>query len=836
MWWLLWACAGGTDGPGISDAGMLGSGRFWHPYRVSDAHVAADGSLLTLAGGAVFRWSPQGELLSKTELDGCTESSLNHGIFSVGGDWVLTSCMWVGEPGVWRTSGGARVIPAEDVGSSWLCGDALWDYVDGELVRITLPDGDRAPVSGDTRGGLVCVADQWLIDERGHRIDLDGTVSSLLADEPYLGLAGVDGDVVLARHDDRLVRIHGDGRMERGGELPFAPDVVMVHDGGLLAVDDDDQTWALDGDGQLVDGPWLAGSDGLSIRHAEGPLLSWQGGAWSWAGHRVFPVGPAPGPVGTTYEDIFFDDDELYLCRQRHCEARRLDDLDGGVRTVVLPRSFTDDTARSPSNRFLGMVGTDRLFRVEMDTGEVHTQPVSDWPDGISIDARGHFRWRLSSDDDEDDVYTTRVFERRDGAEVELGRWQESWLADPGWSVLRLGPMIRWPDGSTAGYADADSWFETPEGRVFLLSGYGARLEVFGPGGRQLAKAKGGDSMGRWADGAWVNRGRRIHFLGPDLQEQTRLVIPWDLGEFAAQGAASPDGSWFAAVRPDGRVQIWRIDVGAPTGRQAGAKRSDEVERLDPHTPTLRVGMQGMPSPIAVDRAPLYPQDHDLYDADERLQELASHSTEDTALVAMAAFAPRTQRERLALLASANRLLPSDEEVHDLWSRWVAVHRGGPYYDEGGEPRWPDGAAVAAELRRQVKQRELAPAVDALRAWHRARPLPEGPSFGVPGCHTEREEPSITPPVPPAEASSSRPRSSAEGLVVRVDDDGTPTWVGTLGSVRGDEARACWAVHDAQWTPATKAEQPVPYCMAVACREVPASAYTSTTDDADPPP
>lgn len=564
--WLL-GCAIGWDSPGVRPLGTIGDARFWHEHPVQDVHVQPDGSLLSFAGCAVSRWTADGVLQDKTPLEGCT-AGLNDGFFSPDGAWVAASGLWTGEQGVWRTSGGKRVHETDSITWSRFCGGALWD-VDGSkgFRRLDLASGKVTHPSGDHGTGILCVGDAWMLDSHGHRIDLDGTVVELPEPAASGDVVGQteDGRALVYLYDQRLVTVDRDGAVEAAGPAPDRPEKVMVLDGDLLVLDDgvDDVAWRIARDGRIVGGPWFAQGKGLGERSGMGALFVWKGVPWSWAGRRIFPLGEAAGPVDTTYERFFFDADELYLCHGSTCEARRLDALDT-VRHIDLPDGFNDESKRSPHGRFLGQYDTRHLFRTVLDTGEVQMQPVDAWVDGLSIDATGHFKWRLSNDDDDDDVYVTRVFERRAGEDVVLGEWRERALSDPGWSVLQLGPTMRWPDGTKAGHDDADNWFETPAGLVFLATEYGSGLEVY-DAGKIVHRRRGAvDTMGPWGDGAWVANGQKVIFLAADLTEKAQITVPWPLGDFSIEGAGSPDGRHFAARGPSGTLTLWRVGDGLP--------------------------------------------------------------------------------------------------------------------------------------------------------------------------------------------------------------------------------------------------------------------------------
>ena len=190
-----------------------------------------------------------------------------------------------------------------------------------------------------------------------------------------------------------------------------------------------------------------------------------------------------------------------------------------------------------------------------------------------------------------------------------------------------------------------------------------------------------------------------------------------------------------------------------------------------------------------------------------------------TVVLALAAASPRTQREKLSLFAAVHAFsLWDDAEVFELRQQWEALQQQRPYLDDYDDKQWPDPKAFAAELSRFVKQRKLGRAAEQLRAWQQTRPLPSGPAFGVEGCHAESDEPSMSAPQPPPSAASERPRSFQEALLVRVAEDGSPSWVGALGAGNGERFRACWALHDGAWTPAKKGEELVARCVVVPCR------------------
>ncbi len=775
--------------------GAVGSSRFWHEHQVQDVHVRGDGTLLSFAGCAVHRWSAAGELLEATALEGCTPG-LNDGYFSPDGLWIAASGLWTGEQGLWRVTGGKPVHVVESLYNARFCAGALWD-VDGArgFRRLDLETGEVDHPSGDHGTGFLCVGDAWMLDEHGHRIDPDGTVVELRDPGDSRAVVGAtDDEAFVYLYEQRLVRVDHEGQLSPSLPVPDVPERVVALGDEVLYLEDgvDDVAWRIGAGGRIVGGPWFAEGQGLGARRGMGALFLWNGVPWSWGGRRIFPLEEASGPVDTTNERFFLDEDELYLCRGGGCEVRRLDALDGPVRMLRLPDTFNDEAKLSPTHRFLGMHDTRQLFRVELDTGEVEVQPVPEWVDGLSIDARGHFRWRLSEDEDDDDVYVTRVYDRQDGQDVVLGTWREAWLSDPGWNVLQLGPTLRYTGGRTTGHDDADTWHETPDGHAFLVTGYGSVVEVYDPEGNRVQ-----------------HRTMRIDQLGP-----------WALGDMAVEGAGSPDGRHFAARGPDGTVHVWRVGAGIPL------PPAPPPEPLSPFAHDLAVGTQlGAPA-VAVEAASLFPEgwlDEVPAGVTMKHLELLGYLEEPTQLlVSMASFAPRTQPERLAQLETIQELSSGwdEEDLYALKGRWVALQRGGTFYDlDRGEDRVPDAGAVAADLSRLVKRHRAGKVVDAHRAWLATQPLPDAPAFGLEACHALATEPGLTPPQPSAEAASERPRALQDAIVVAVAADGTPSWVGSIDDTRSRAGRACWQKHDQPWTPATRDGVPEAMCVVVPCYE-----------------
>jgi len=824
---VILGCAIGADTAGIEAIGTIGDARFWHEHPIQDVHVHDDGTLLSFAGCTVHRWSAEGVLLEKVPLKGCT-GGLNDGFFSADGAWVAASGLWTGEQGVWRTTGGPRVHEVEGITWSRFCGGGLWD-VDGSkgFRRLDLATGEITHPSGEHGTGFLCVDDAWMLDEDGNRIDLDGSVVELPDAGDTRRVVGQthDGQAIVYLYEQRLILVDRDGLVEPGVPVVDVPEKVILHDGSFFVLDDgvDHVVWQVGADGRLV-GRHYAEGQGLGARAGMGALFVWGDAVWSWAGHRVFPLHEPAGPVDSTYEGFFFDADELYLCHGMRCEVRRLDALSAPPRILELPDRFSDDSKLSPYGRYLGQYDTKRLFRTNLDTGEVHAQPVSEWVDGLSIDSKGHFKWRLSSDDNEDGIYKTRVFEAQDEEEVMLGSWRESWLSDPGWTVLQLGPTMRWPGGKKAGYDDADNWFENPRGLVFLATLYGSGLEVYGDGGAEVASSKGRvDHMGPWGDGAWVGRGQKVLFLGSDLTEKARLTVPWPLGDMAVEGAASPDGRYFAARAPKGTVQVWRLpsSVATPLGELPAP------EAMPRHVPAVAPGAQlGAPA-FAIAEVALMP-DTDWWDGDlpdgmttGALEALGTLDEPQLLVVAMAAFAPRTQQERDEQLAAVRRLSTGwdSDELYTLKDHFLAVHEGGTYYDEDGDeaPAKPD--AMAKQLAAAVKRLKLRKSVEQYRQWRGVQPVSDRPAFGVAGCPPTANEVGATPPVPPASLGN---RTFSDSILVRVAADGTPSWVATGPNTRNDAARECFAAHRGPWAPAVKDGAPVDLCVRVPCWEPPA--------------
>ncbi len=288
------------------------------------------------------------------------------------------------------------------------CGGALWD-IDGGLRRQDLQTGEvTRPTGGDHGTGFACIDDAWLLDEHGHRIDADGTLVELPDIGDIRRIVGQtdDGRAIVYLYGEQLVLVDRDGGVAPGVPVVDTPEKVLLHDGVFHALADnvDDVVWHIGADGGCRIRPTPRGKGWAPERPWErsscGTARRGRGG-----GRRLFPLGAPSGPVDSTYERFFFDADELYLCHGRVCEARRLDALDGDVRQVQLPDGFSDESKLSPHARYLGQYDTQHLYRTTLDTGEVHAQPVSEWVDDLSVDAAGHIRWRLSQDEDEDDLY-----------------------------------------------------------------------------------------------------------------------------------------------------------------------------------------------------------------------------------------------------------------------------------------------------------------------------------------------------------------------------------------------------------------------------------------------
>jgi len=822
---ILLSCAVGADTPGIEAVGTVGDSAFWHEHPIGDVHVGVDGTLRTFAGCVITTWGADGAKRGETTLKGCT-AGLNDGLFSPDGEWVAASGLWTGEQGVWRSAGGKVVHKVESVTWSRFCAGGLWD-VDGSkgFRRLDLSTGEVTHPSGDHGTGFLCVDDAWMLDEHGHRIDPDGTVVELPDPGDSRKVVGQTGDgrAIVYLYEQSLVRMDRDGQPSPGVAVPDVPETVVAMGEDFLVQEDgvDDIVWHIGADGSLKARHYSEGQ-GLGARAGLGSVFLWGGRPWGWAGHRVFPLEGPVGPDDSTGEVFFFDADELYVCHGSRCEARRVDALQGPVRIVELMDRVSDETKVSPYGRFLAQYDTENLYRITLDTGEVAAQPTEEWVDGLSVDASGHFLWRLSSDDNDDGVYTTRVFERRDGQDIELGSWRESWLSDPGWSLLQLGPTMRWPGGRKAGYEDADNWFESPDGRAFLLSGYGSRLEVFDGKGQVVAQSsRSVDTMGAWGNGAWVASGSVVRFVGPDLQERARLTVPWSNDLLAVEGAASPDGRHFAARGPEGRLHVWKL----PDRFATALPPLPAPEALAPHVDPLPLGAQLGAPPYAIGEASLFP---DLYGelpegvSTQQLELLGYLEEPAQLLLAMAAFAPRSQQERAEQLSAIGTLSPGwsdDETLYGAKANFLAIHRGGTWYDEDSEEVPGDPARLQRDLDKLVKAMGAKKHVAAYQAWRAAAPGPEGPAFGVSACPDAADAYGAGPAQPPASSVVDPPRSHLASILVRVDTDGTPSWVGTEQGTRNDRGRACFQAHSGTWTPASKDGEAVASCVRIPCWE-----------------
>jgi len=804
--------------------GSVGDGRFWHRHPVTDVHVGEDGVLQTFSGCAVYRWSAAGERLGTARLKGCT-AGLNDGVFSPDGAWIAASGLWVGQQGVWRTTGGARVHEVETISFARLCAGALWD-VDGPrgLRRLDLVSGEVTHPTGDHGTDFVCVGDAWLFDAHGHRIDPDGGLTELLAEDKVFRVVGQTDDqrAIAYANDGHLWLVDRDGGLEVSVPVPDVPEKALVHGGDVFVLDDgvDDVVWGISADsGRIVRGPEHAEGQGLGMRNGLGALFEWNGRLWSFGGHRVFPLGAPTGPLDSVFERFFLDNDELYLCHGTTCEVRPLAALDqaDAVRMLHLPDRIDDDGKLSPHHRYLGLFDTRSLYRVVLDTGEVQVQAVPEWVDGLSIDARGHFRWRLSSDEDDDGTYITRIYEQGNGGPVVLGEWTETWLADPGWSLLQVSPTMRWPDGRSVGYDDADNWLETPAGLAVIARLNGRGLEVYGTDGQLVAQSgKPVDNLGAWGQGVWVGRDQKVHFLGPDLREHARLTIPWKLDMFAVEGAASPDGRHFAARAPDGRIVVWALDSPYSVGPLPAP------EPLAAASVPLKVGDPlGAPKwePPAVRVVPDYDDAVAEGLSPRQLERLAELPDVYQTVAAMAAFAPQTQQERLAWLA-AIRTLPvglevKDVDLYSVKSAWLAARTGGKVLDDDGEWVDPDAAASARDLALLVRGADLQSTVPLMARWQALQRVGAGPAFGLPECHDLAVEPGATLPIRPAGVAE---KDLHEAILVKVSAEGTPTWVGTVSGTSARDARECWQAHDDPWTPARREGQPLEMCVVVGCR------------------
>ncbi len=762
--------------------------RFLHDQPVSDVHVDGD-ELLVLSGCSVTRWTRSGERQSTAALEGCSEG-LNHGFFSHDGQWVANAGLMVGDSGVWRVTGGARVLAADGVQWGTLCGGAWWDLpADGGLRRADLATGAVTHPLGDGRAGTTCIDDQWLLTSTGHHLSLDGTSRELTRSPSVKGTTG-DGRALLWG-DDQVHLLGPDGPGEVVLWLDDPPEFVAPSAaGGFVVGGTSDDAWRFDATGRPAAGPFRVDDQGLSGRNGEGGAFRWAGEDWAWTGRRVFPMVAGVGPVDDSGERFFFGGEGLWLCDGLVCERHDLVDRAAPVRTVTLPTGLGSEDGVSPSGRFVAQSGVDLLVRTDLETGEIGELQLADqWPDDVVVDDGGHVRYLVADDSDDDGRYRHDVFIVEGTAPRAVAGWTSRELAELGLRVDGLDVRrIRWPAASRE-LEDADAWSELAGGLVAASVRYGEALVVFGPDGATRASVPGPvEGFGPWGDGLWVGRGQRVTFLGPDGQPRSHLEVPWPLGDEVVDGVGSGDGRWFGARRPDGALAVWQ------TGPAIPAAPTTPAAPWPPVAPRLVVGQQlGAPELPAPSRLDV---DWDSADNDVVFT------------VALEAWfrAPDDElRRELEGVIAANP--PSDDAAYLSRQRFLdalpAVRPGDT------RPTAPGLQALPRPSPRETRNRygvlELPPRAP-------------GPLFGVAAC------PDTFPATPPT-PNPSGPLPAREGerlvtLLVAVSADGTPTWVATEPDDGVGATGACWR-HAASgtWSPAQDASgAPVAACVRHRCR------------------
>ncbi len=307
-------------------------------------------------------------------------------------------------------------------------------------------------------------------------------------------------------------------------------------------------------------------------------------------------------------------------------------------------------------------------------------------------------------------------------------------------------------------------------------------------------------------------------FLGPDLTEKAHLDIPWPLGDLAVDGAASPDGRYFAAQGPDGTLTVWRL----PEALATSVGELPAPEALPSHR-VLAVGTQLGAPPFAIAEVSLFPEA--WYDGElpagvtPRMLETLGYTDEAQQVVtAIAGFAPRTQQERAEHLAAIRRLATGwdGDDLYLLKDHFLAVHTGGTFYDEDNVERPGDPELLASQLATAVKRHKARKIIALFQAWQSAQPVSDAPAFGIGACPAQSAEVGATMPVPPVSTRGPE-RRFWDSVVVRVAADGTPSWVGTETKTRSSAGRTCFEAHDGPWTPAQRGGVAVDLCVRVPC-------------------
>jgi hypothetical protein len=673
----------------------------------------------------------------------------------------------VGEGGVWRAIGGPKLYASDDVHGSRFCGGALWD-VDGPrgFSRLDLGTGEVTHPMGEHGTSFACVDDRWLLDEHGHGFGLDGEMRELL--DVSTTIVGTTSDAALIyRYGGLVERLEADGTLTAVVAVTEPPQAVVPIGSDFYVLESSgDAVWRFGPDWRVSGGPYHAWDGGLDRQRGEASVFPWQGAVWAFDERRVYPLSEAPGPLDTTWERFFFDATSLWICHGSVCEARALDALDGPARVVRLPHPFTDDDALSPSNRFLAQSGVNALFRVDLGTGDVSAAAIDGWPDGVSVDDAGRIRWIVHDDEDGDDVWQSVLYEQRGGSAERLDRWSGGDLLSPGVGIRAMDlEVVRWSDGQKSEVRDADGAVEGTGGVVYGALPYGAGLvAATGPGSERARIPGPVQGMGRWADGVWVGRDQVVRFLDADLREVSRLEIPWPLGDFVVDGAASPDGAWFAARRPDLSLAVWKV------GPARAVPSVPVAEAMESWVPPFRVGDQ-LGAPIL--RVP-----------EAGLLGYSGDSEVDLVFTMLAVAALPDPLERLARRAAVARERPWDDGLNELRRRWLAD---------------PTEAAVVADLRALARRAGILREVEGFVP----EPAAPGPAFGLAEC------PSAIGPTRTATADGDAL------VVVRIAPEGGASWVATVAGADADDARACWQSLATGW-PAT------PACALGACARPPA--------------
>lgn len=760
---------------------------FAHDADVSDVFPAGD-ELLVLAGCAVTRWSATGERLSVAALEGCS-AGMNHGFFSPDGRFVANAGWRVGDSGVWPVTGGRRAVEADGIQWGTLCGGAWWDLpAEGGLRRVDLATGRARRPLGDERASTVCVDDQWLVTSDGKVLDLDGTLGGEVPRGTVLGTTG-DGRA-LVWGDDRVRRVARDGTEDEVAWLPDAPEFVTpAASGGWVAGFAFDVAWRLDAAGRPVEGPLRADAGGLSRRAAQAGSVRWRGRDWAWCGRRVFPLAAAVGPTDTSSERVFFGGDALWTCSGASCEAHDLAHPEAPARTVALPTSLGSDDGVSPSGRFLALGGSDRVLRVDLDTGVAETLHLPDqWPDDVVVDDAGAVRYLLADDPDDDDRWRHEVFAIDGATPRSVATWTSREVADLGQHVDGLDERrLRWPAASVD-LDGAGDWRELSGGLVAVWLDHGGALRVYGPDGAPRFELDGPfDTWGRWGQGLWTSRGPRVELVDAAGGRVATFEVPWLEGE-GIEGWGSGDGRWFGARRPDGAVAVWRTGEGAPAAPVAAPAPWTTVP---PRLVAGRVyGAPAIPTPT-------------------RMGDDWAYVERDLAFAAALHLWYRAPDEELRreLEGVIRANFPSDEEAYAHREQFFDAL---PAVRPGDHRPTAPGLEVVPHRPPKEARRE----VDAY-----AFPAREpGPLFGVAGC------PGAFPAVPPL-PNPAGPLAPREGerlvtLVVAVSPEGAPAWVAMDGDDGVGAASACWAhASSGPWTPARDASgTAVPACVVHRCR------------------